>query len=111
MKALILGRSNKDYEALVEAIRGVIFLSTPHRGSNLADILNRILALSPMTSQKQYVQELNRGASFLEQINEQWRHFSPSLQIFSFYETLQTSVGPKSMVCFGRPAVHAKDIF
>lgn len=94
------GQTNDDYKSIVAQIRGVLFLSTPHRGTNLAEMLNRILSVSIFTNHapKHYLAELNRNSLALEDINETFRNFASRLQIFSFYETLQTSVGPKSLV-------------
>ena len=43
-KALIPGQHD-EYRELFRAVSGMVFLSTPHRGSNLAEILNRILSV------------------------------------------------------------------
>ena len=48
---------------------------------------------------KQYISELNKNSSFIEGLNEDFRNVAPKLRIFSFYETLETSVAYKSMVC------------
>lgn len=45
-KTCLLGQNDEHYEALVRSISAIIFLSTPHRGSNLAETLNKILAAS-----------------------------------------------------------------
>ena len=94
------GQSNDDYRSIIAQIRGVLFLSTPHRGTNLAEMLNRILSVSIFTNHapKHYLAELSRNSLALEDLNETFRNFASKLQIFSFYETLQTSIGPKSLV-------------
>ncbi|KAI5927329.1 hypothetical protein F4810DRAFT_650319 [Camillea tinctor] len=84
------------YTSLVNAIKGVVFLSTPHRGSELAKLLNKILSATVGLTPKHYVSELIQNGPFLRMINEQFRHLAPSLQIFSFYETLRTSLGISS---------------
>ena len=75
-----------------------MFLATPHRGTNLADLLNKILVVS-FQSPKNFIVDLNKNSPALEELNEQFRHIAPKLSIVSFYETLQTSVGPKNLVC------------
>ena len=75
-----------------------MFLATPHRGTNLADLLNRILFVS-FQSPKEFIVDLSRSSAALEEINEQFRHVAPKISIFSFYETLSTHVGPKKVVC------------
>lgn len=86
------------YAAVMKSTKSVIFLSTPHRGSDLASYLNKVLSISFGSSSKQYVAELNEPSSFLRNTNEQFRHVANELQIFSFYETLQTSLGVSSAV-------------
>lgn len=100
MKAYIQGQGNSDYQSAIDQICGIIFLSTPHRGTHLAEILNRILTVSIFNhTPKKYLAELNRNSSAIEDLNESFRNYSSRLRIFSFYETLQTLVGPKNMVC------------
>ena len=96
-KACLLGQNDEHYKALVRSISAIIFLSTPHRGSNLAEILNRILAAS-FQSARNFITDLNRSSVALEEINEQFRHIAPRLSIWSFYETLPTPIGPKKMM-------------
>ncbi len=77
----------------------MLFLATPHRGTNLAEALNRILSASLSTySPKKYLSDLRRNSSALEEINETFRNIAPNLDIFSFYETLETSMGPSHIV-------------
>lgn len=63
-------------------------------------MLNRILSVSIFTNYapKHYLAELSRNSLALEDLNETFRNFTSKLKIFSFYETLQTSIGPKSLV-------------
>jgi len=84
---------------MVDQIRAVLFLSTPHRGTDLAETLNRILSVSIFNhAPKQYINELKQNSPLIQDINEDFRNYSPKLQIFSFYETLKTAMGPKNLV-------------
>lgn len=86
---------NDEYKDMVSKIKAVLFLSTPHRGTDLADILNKILSGSVFGhSPKDYVNELTKRSPTIDELNEQFRHHAAKLQIFSFYETLTTTVGP-----------------
>ncbi|CAA9958491.1 WD40 repeat-containing protein [Pyrenophora teres f. maculata] len=97
-KAYILGQNDEEYSDIVKSVNAIIFLSTPHRGSNLAELLNRILSVSILRySPKQYVTDLQKNSLALEEINEQFRKFAPKLKIVSFYETLETAIGPKKV--------------
>lgn len=98
-KAYILGQSDEEYQDVIKSISAIIFLSTPHRGSNLAELLNRILSASILRySPKQYIADLQKNSPALEELNEQFRKVAPKLHIVSFYETLETVVGPKKLM-------------
>ena len=80
-------------------IRAVVFLSTPHRGTKLADFLNGLLSVGILGhSSKQFIAELSRNSPTIEELNDSFRHFAPALQLFSFYETVETSVAGKNLV-------------
>ena len=87
------GQFDPEYKAIVDCISGIIFLSTPHRGTNLAETLNRILQASIISSSKQFIAELTKNSSTLQKLNEQFRHVAPNLDIVSFYETQMTPIG------------------
>ena len=92
-KAYLLGQNDEAYRGIVESASAMIFLATPHRGTNLAEILNRILSILFQPS-RDFIADLNKSSPALEEINEQFRHIAPRLSIWSFYETLATPVGP-----------------
>lgn len=89
-KAYLLGQNDPEYKPIIKSMESIIFLSTPHRGSNLAAVLDSILQVS--FASKQYVTDLKRDSSMLEALNEEFRHIAPRLQIFSFYETMETAI-------------------
>lgn len=98
-KAFILAQNDNQYRKTLTSACAILFLSTPHRGTNLAELLNRILSVSVFNhSAKQYIAEIRQNSPTLQDINEQFRNFAPNLRIFSFFETQQTSVGPKKMM-------------
>lgn len=98
-KAFILGQNDSQYQQVIASTCAILFLSTPHRGSNLAELLNRILSVSVFNhSAKRYISELKQNSPALQDINEQFRNLAPRMQIFSFFETHQTAVGPKKMM-------------
>jgi WD40 repeat protein len=96
-KAFLLGVHDENYKHIVGSISAVIFLSTPHRGTNLAEILNRVLAASFQTS-KNFIADLSKSSPAIEELNEQFRHVAPRLSIWSFYETVATQIGPKKIM-------------
>ncbi|KFX99301.1 hypothetical protein V490_01847 [Pseudogymnoascus sp. VKM F-3557] len=94
-EAYIQGQNDPIYEGIVKSISSMIFLSTPHRGTNLAETLNRILQVSFSTSPMQFIAELASGSLSLQKLNEQFRHVAPKLYIVSFYETRPTTMFKK----------------
>lgn len=96
-KTYLLGLHDEIYSEMVSSIRGIIFLSTPHRGSNLAEVLNRVLSVS-FQSPKSFITDLTKSSPAIEELNEQFRHHAPRLSTWSFYETLATSMGLKNVM-------------
>ncbi|KAL2204308.1 WD40 repeat-containing protein [Sarocladium strictum] len=96
-KAYLLGLHDEAYKYIIASVSAVIFLSTPHRGTNLAETLNRVLAAT-FQSSKSFISDLNKGSHALEELNEQFRHLAPSLSIWSFYETMATVIGLKKIM-------------
>ena len=86
------GQHDPAYMSIIKAVSGMAFLSTPHRGTNLAETLNRILKVSLMASPMQFISELSIGSQTLQRLNKQFRHAAPRLQIVSFYETRPTKL-------------------
>ncbi|PGH14324.1 hypothetical protein AJ79_03146 [Helicocarpus griseus UAMH5409] len=96
-KAVLQGHNDDEFKEPVSQVKAVLFLATPHRGSNLAEVLNRILSVSIFNhTPKQYLNELKENSPFIEDVNEEFRKHASRMQIFSFYETLETSVGSKN---------------
>ncbi|KAL8907648.1 MAG: hypothetical protein Q9207_001300 [Kuettlingeria erythrocarpa] len=93
-RAFILARSDDKYSKIVSQVHGMLFLSTPHKGSNYAHTLNNILKAAPSSSQKIYVSELELNSTSLQDINEQFRTMCGDLTLVSFYESLKTAIGP-----------------
>lgn len=89
------GQNDPEYQVIVKAISAITFLATPHRGTNLAELLDRILRSILVTNSKQYISELGKNSFTLQKLNEQFRHIAPRLDIVSFYETQSTSIGLK----------------
>ena len=96
-KAYLLGQNDETYQDIVRSISAMVFLATPHRGSNLAEVLGRLLTVFFQPS-REFISDLNKGSHTLEELNEQFRHVAPKLSIWSFYETLATSVGPTNIM-------------
>jgi len=96
IKAYMQGLNNPEYESIIKATSAITFIATPHRGSNLAEILNRILQSTDSNNSKQDFSKLAKSSSTLQRLNEQFRHIAPELDIVSFYETQPSSIGLKN---------------
>ncbi len=94
-EAYMQGQNDPEYESIIKAISAIIFLATPHRGTDLANTLNRILQSTMVTNSKQYISDLTKSSFALQKLNEQFRHIAPRLDIVSLYETQRTSIGLK----------------
>lgn len=66
-KAFIIGRTDDHYKDMISKTYGIVFLGTPHRGSNLAQSLNNILKATA-GGPKIYVSELEKGSTSLQDI-------------------------------------------
>lgn len=101
------GQNDPNYEPIIKAISAITFLATPHRGTNLADLLDRILRSTFVSNSKLYVSELAKNSFTLQKLNEQFRHIAPRLEIISFYETQSTSIGLKNARVVSRSLTQA----
>ncbi|KLU86620.1 NACHT and WD domain-containing protein [Magnaporthiopsis poae ATCC 64411] len=99
-KAYTMGKHDEQYSGLVSRIKAILFLATPHRGSQYAKILNNILSTTPLaTSSKAYVAGLDMQSDTIQDINEAFRQHCDGLSLCSFYETLKTNLGfTKAMI-------------
>jgi pimeloyl-ACP methyl ester carboxylesterase len=88
-KAFILSRNVTE---LKDRIRAIFFLATPHRGSDYAAILNKVLNVSSMNA-RQYINDLMTGSTSTLLINDDFADCARELPIFSFFETLKTKMG------------------
>ncbi|EXJ55027.1 uncharacterized protein A1O5_12766 [Cladophialophora psammophila CBS 110553] len=100
-KAYLLAQSDKNCRDLAQSISGIVFLSTPHRGTSLAHVLNLILKLL-LQHEKSYIKDLESNSPAIEDINEQFRHFAPNLSVISFYEERYTLVAHQPVMIVPR---------
>ncbi len=89
-KAYTLGKHDEQYKGITERVRGMIFLSTPHRGTQYAKTLNNILSAAIGTSAKAYVAALSLQSSTIQDINENFRIHCKDIKLCSVFETLKT---------------------
>ncbi|KAH7313911.1 hypothetical protein B0I35DRAFT_376352 [Stachybotrys elegans] len=84
-KAYILGRLDPSCKDLVERVHSMFFLGTPHRGADLAPILESILTI--VWGKKSFLQDVLSNTDVLAETNDAFRHYVPELRLWSFYET------------------------
>lgn len=53
-EAYMQGQNDPNYESIIKAISAITFLATPHRGTNLAELLDRILRSTFVTNSKHF---------------------------------------------------------
>jgi hypothetical protein len=92
------GQIDPTFSDIIKSVSAIIFLSTPHRGTNLAETLNRILQVSFVANPMQFIAELATGSQTLQKLNEQFRHIASKLEIVSFYETRPTTMLKKTQI-------------
>lgn len=90
-RALILSKQTPVYKEIASRIKAIIFIATPHAGSNLAGILEKLFRLS--SGLKPYLEDLGRNSDMVQAINAEFPSHSMDLLLHSFYETRPLSVG------------------
>ncbi|KIW78260.1 hypothetical protein Z517_08094 [Fonsecaea pedrosoi CBS 271.37] len=100
-KAYLMAQNDQNCAKISRSIVGIMFLSTPHRGSNLSPVLNLTLRATFQPG-KTFIKELERNSSAIEDINDQFRHVAPNLSIVSFYEEHATPILGKRLMIVER---------
>jgi hypothetical protein len=88
-RAYLLTTAKQGYASLASRIQGILFLATPHRGSDCAQVLSKLLSLTG--GQRPFVTDLNRNSEALQSINEEFPDCCHKLLLYSFYETIPTN--------------------
>ena len=70
----------------------MVFLATPHRGSDLAASLNNLLRISTNHSTRPFITNLERRSELITILNDSFRHYVDDLFLYSFYETQPTNL-------------------
>ncbi|KAH6684471.1 NACHT and WD domain protein [Halenospora varia] len=113
-KAYILAQQDVIHPQLAKRIRCMFFLATPHRGSDYASVLNTVLAVSGIfgiSSSREYINDITKGSTSAQLINEEFGRHAKDLQIYSFYETLPTRLGLSSSMIVDRDSAVLGDEF
>lgn len=89
-KTLLLAQRDPHCQKLVRRFHSMFFLATPHRGADSAQLLKKLLTV---TSKKAYVDDLAPGSMSTQLINDEFRNAYQGVQLWSFFETVGTSMG------------------
>ncbi|EXK26983.1 hypothetical protein FOMG_16422 [Fusarium oxysporum f. sp. melonis 26406] len=113
-QALVAAHENDDlYGDVLKSVRGVVFLATPHRGSNaanLASICGSIVnsfasaGLGPKTVRTDLLKTLIYDSDTLQDLTMSARNRLGNIHVVSFYETLPLPMGPLSSSLVVSPA-------
>ena len=89
-KTLLLARQDPHCQKLFDRFHSMFFLATPHRGADSAQLLRKLLSVG---SNKAYVDDLAPGSMSTQLINDEFRNAYQDVQLWSFFETVSTSMG------------------
>src|SRR2546421_907517 len=94
--------ADNHYGDILRACSGIIFMGTPHRGSDIASwtaVLSRIINIATLSQvlRDDLLRDLSRGSTALQTISRQFAQRG-SMDIVSFYERCGTGV-PPILVC------------
>lgn len=90
-RAYILAKQREEFHTLGDRVQAIFFLATPHRGADHAQLLSKILSLSP--GSRPFVADLHRNSLATQSINDEFPQYCQDLQLYSFFETLPTPCG------------------
>lgn len=91
-KACIISRENPVYDDIGKRIHSMYFLATPHRGADLAQLLNNILRIT-LHGSRSYVTNLERGSEACQTINDQFPLYYKNIVLHSFVESISMNWG------------------
>lgn len=94
-QAFIFGQEKEIYCDIATATCAIMFMATPHGGSKLALILQKITkALGIVIPHKAYVDELIPSSETLNCMSTRFRDCAEGLDVYSLYETIRTRIAP-----------------
>ncbi|KAK4145230.1 uncharacterized protein C8A04DRAFT_35948 [Dichotomopilus funicola] len=97
-QAYVLARQDQFSANLAKRMEAMVFLATPHRGTDLAQTLNNILRASATRFPRSFISNLSRQSELLELLNDSFRHYAPDISLFSFYESRPTELYLRSEI-------------
>jgi hypothetical protein len=101
-QAIVEAYMNSDYDNIYKDMKAVLFLGTPHRGSDLAMVLEHVLRVS--FSRRKFVSQLSANSESIKEINEHFSRRVEAMRLISFFETNNTRLPRKCVF----PRLHLK---
>lgn len=92
-KALLLAKRDPNLHGLAARFHSIFFLATPHRGADSAQLLENMMRISGTLNAKAYVGDIKPNSGAIQSINDEFRHVYQGTQLWSFFETISTSLG------------------
>lgn len=95
-KALVYAHNDSHFRILKNSTTGVMFFGTPHRGSESINYRGVLQKLADITAMRDIsvMKELQRDSDTLARLTLESRRQLSRYKVISFYETLQTVIGP-----------------
>jgi hypothetical protein len=84
-QALVQALLHQSCSNIVDNVKGILFFGTPHRGAGHAKRLNKMLKV--LGCKKLFVKQLRKNEPTLSEINEDFLNCTPSIKLYSFYES------------------------
>lgn len=97
-QAYVLARQDQSFDNLAKRMEAMVFLATPHRGSDLAQTLNNILRASATRTPRAFISNLSHQNELLELLNDSFRHYAADVSLYSFYESRPTELYLRSEI-------------
>lgn len=85
-KACIISKENPAFHEIGKRIHSIYFLATPHRGSDLARTLNRVMRVA-LSGGRPFVTNLEPNSEAIQILNDQFRHYYKGIHLHSFIES------------------------
>ncbi|KAM3561940.1 hypothetical protein MY1884_002125 [Beauveria asiatica] len=103
-KAYTLGNHDEQYKDIAQRVRGMIFLATPHRGSQYAKMLKNILSTGPAGScSRDCIATLALQTSTIQDINESFLIHCKDIKLCSLFGTFKTHLTVRKIWVHGPP--------
>lgn len=86
-----MAKSSPAFADLAGRIKAMCFVATPHTGSSLAPILDKVFRLS--SGLKPYLEDIKSNSEAIQSINSEFPWISMELLVYSFFETSRLKLG------------------